>query len=53
MITLLVPAVAGIATVVGTYEACDRVAVRLRDARRHRATRRAGRMLTRPYGGAR
>lgn len=53
MITLLIPAVSGVATVVATYEACDRIAVRLRAARHRRLTRKHGRMLTRPYGGAR
>lgn len=52
-IPLVVMFWAGLLTVVGTYAACDRVAARLRRARHHRATRRNGRMLSRPSGGVR
>lgn len=41
------------ATPPATHAALDAVAVRLRRARHHRLTRRHGRMLQRPQGGAR
>lgn len=50
---LLVPGLPALASMVGTYAACDAVKARLRRRRHYRLTRKHGQMLRRALGGVR